>query len=111
MASMMTVLVKDLGLRPAQLKAVEKKAKVSGTTAPAYIRLLVERDLLADKSFSEILGPIRQDFHAAGITHGQLDDIVRRARKRPARSAVGNCHAHSPACRLRLQHHLAGNRI
>jgi hypothetical protein len=70
----------ELGLRPAQLRAVEKRAKTFGQTAPEYVRLLVERELLADHSFDEILRPIRADFKAKGISEEQLDQIVDRAR-------------------------------
>jgi len=77
---MSSLLIHDIGLLPAQLKAVQKKAKHAGQTAPEYIRLLVERDLLADKSFDEILRPIRRGFAAAGITEDQLDQIVKRSR-------------------------------
>ena len=70
----------DIGLRPAQVRAIEKKAKHAGQTAPEYVRSLVEQDLLADKSFDEILRPIREDFRASGITVSQLDQIVHRAR-------------------------------
>ena len=70
----------DIGLRPAQLKAVEQKAKHVGKTASEYVRLLIERDLLADKSFDEILRPIREDFRRSEMTEKQLDEIVQRAR-------------------------------
>jgi len=72
--------LQDIGLAPAQLKAVEKKAKYAGKTAPEYVRSLVERDLLADKSFDEILRPVRDDFRKSGTTERQLDEIVDRAR-------------------------------
>jgi hypothetical protein len=72
--------LQDIGLAPAQLRAVRKKAKHAGQTAPEYVRSLVERDLLADKSFDEILRPIREDFRKNGITERQLDEIVHRAR-------------------------------
>jgi hypothetical protein len=75
----------ELGLRPAQLRAVERKAKTLGQTPPEYVRLLVERELLADSSFDEILRPVRADFKAKGITEEQLDHIVYRARHHPKR--------------------------
>jgi hypothetical protein len=77
---MTTLSVQDIGLRPAQLRAIEKKARYVGKTAPQYVRALVEQDLLADKSFDEILRPIRHDFENAEITETQLDKIVQRAR-------------------------------
>jgi hypothetical protein len=77
----MTALsILNLGLRPAQLKALDKRARQRGKTAPQYIRWLIERDLLADKSFDELLMPIREDIREAGITEEDLDQIVDRAR-------------------------------
>jgi hypothetical protein len=78
---MSTLSFRHIGLRPAQLKAVEKKAKRAGQTAPEYVRSLVERDLLADKSFDEILRPIREDIRKNGTTERELDEIVDRARR------------------------------
>lgn len=87
LSAMSTLSLQDIGLRPAQLKAVERKARHAGTTTPQYVRLLVEQDLLADKSFNEILGPIREDFRKSGMTEQQLDELVGHARRasRPAR--------------------------
>lgn len=69
-----------IGVRGALLRALERKARNEGKTPREYIRLLIERDLLADKSFDEILGPIRDDFRRSGITEEQLDELVERAR-------------------------------
>ena len=77
--------IQDIGLKPALLKAVEKKARHEGKSAPEYVRSLIERDLLADKSFDEILRPIRADFRKSGVSEGQLDAIVERARTATAR--------------------------
>jgi len=62
-----------------------QKAKLVGKTAPEYVRLLIEQDLLADRSFDEILRPIRQDFLKSRTTESQLDSMVRRARRRRPR--------------------------
>ena len=48
---------------------------------PEKMRSLIERDLLADKPFDQIVAPIREDFRKAGVTEAQLDQIVDRARK------------------------------
>lgn len=77
---MTTLSLHDLGLRPAQLRALDRKARRKGKTAPEYVRSLVERDLLMDKSFDEILAPIREDFRKSGLTETQLDRIIDRAR-------------------------------
>lgn len=62
------------------LKAVERKVRHEGKTAQEYVRALIERDLLADKTFDEILRPIRADFQRSGITEAQLDKIIERGR-------------------------------
>lgn len=80
MAVMSILSFHDLGLRPSLLKAVQKKARHQGQTAAQYIRSLVERELLAEKTFDEILKPIRDDFRKSGVTEEQLDEIVNRAR-------------------------------
>jgi hypothetical protein len=71
----------DIRLKPAVLKAVERKARDAGTTAPEYLRGLIERALLAEQSFDEILRPIREDIARRGITPDHLDEIVERARE------------------------------
>jgi hypothetical protein len=87
---MASLTIHDIGLPPAQLRAVERKAKGAGQTAPQYVRALIERDLLADKTFDEILRPVREDFRKRGVTPEQLDVIVDRARAatRPKRREV-----------------------
>ena len=77
----------DLGLRPAQWKAVEQMAKRAGKTTPEYVRLLIEQDLIAEKSFDQILRPIRRDVRKSGLTEATLDAIVQRARSRRARAS------------------------
>jgi hypothetical protein len=78
---MSSITLNDIGLRPALRKAAEKKARQQGKTPPEYVRSLIERDLLASKSFDEILKPVRQRFKKSGGTQGELDAVVTRARK------------------------------
>jgi hypothetical protein len=78
---MTTLSIQDLGLRPAQLRALGSKAKREGKSPQEYVRTLVERDLVVDESFDEILKPVREDFRRSGITEGQLDEVVQKARK------------------------------
>lgn len=78
--------LQDLGLQPAQLNAVKKRARDAGTTASDYVRTLVERHLLADEPFDKLLRPIREDMRKRGTTEAQLDGIVDRARHAPKRS-------------------------
>lgn len=87
---MSTASRRDIGLGPALLRAVEKKARRAGTTAQDYVRALVERDLLADKSFDEILRPVREDVRRRGVTPAQLDRLVERARGATRRSKRRN---------------------
>ena len=82
---MSSILIQDIGLRPSQLKAVQKKARHAGTTTPEYVRQLIERDLLAEKTFDEIAEPIRQTFKSKGVTESQLDALVKKARGRRTR--------------------------
>jgi hypothetical protein len=77
---MTTTLLQNIGLRPSQWKAVEKKARDAGKTTREYVRQVIERDLLADKSFAEMLRPVRDDVRKSGISEDQLEDIVREAR-------------------------------
>lgn len=86
---MSTLSLQDLGLRPAVLRAVEEKATRAGKTTPEYVRALVERDLLADQPFDEILRPVREDFRKSGVTEEDLDRVIERARKAAKRPKGG----------------------
>ena len=79
--SMSAISLQDIGLKPSLLRAAERKARQEGKTPPEYLRSLIERDLLASKSFDEILKPVRQGFKTSGLTPDDLDAIVTRARK------------------------------
>ena len=79
----------DIGLGRSLLRAVEQKARRQGKTPPEYVRLLIERDLLADRTFDEILKPVRDDFRKSGISEEQLDQIVERARNAARRKTRG----------------------
>jgi len=78
---MSTLSLQDIGLKPSLLRAVEKKARNAGQTAPQYVRSLIERDLLAGQPFDELLRPVRDDFRKSGVTEAGLGQIVRRARR------------------------------
>jgi hypothetical protein len=87
MEAMSTISLQDIGLPPAARRAAERKARRSGQSAPEYLRSLVERDLLADQTFDQILAPVRRDFQAAGVTEEDVDRLVADARKAVARPA------------------------
>jgi hypothetical protein len=78
---MSSISLQDIGLKPSLLRAAERKVRQEGKTPPQYLRSLIERDLLASKSFDEILKPIRQGFKKSGMTEDELDALVTRARK------------------------------
>ena len=89
---MSSLSLQDIGLKPTQMKAVIRRAKKAGKTAPEYVRSLVERDLNAGDSFDMILKPIREGFKKSGVTEDELDDLVNRARVarvKPSRRRAG----------------------
>jgi len=86
---MSTVSRQSIEIERSLLEAVEKKARHEGRTAQEYVRRLIERDLLADKAFDEILKPVREDFRKSGITPEQLDEVVERARDATRRKRRG----------------------
>jgi hypothetical protein len=74
--------IEDVEVSPKTLRAVRSKAKRAGQTPAEYVKFLIERDIVADKTFSEITHKVSQDVRASGLTPEQLDEIVDRARKR-----------------------------
>ena len=78
---MTTLSLQDIGLPRAKQQAAKKKAKQAGKSVAEYLRSLVERDLMFDKTFDEILRPVREDFKKSGVTESQLDEIVEQARE------------------------------
>lgn len=45
-----------------------------------YVERLITTDLLAATSFDEILAPIRQTFHASGMTEDEAETLFAEAR-------------------------------
>lgn len=78
---MSSLSLRHFGLAPAQVRAVEKRAKQQGKSPLEYVRALVERDLIAASSFDDVLRPIRAGFAKSGVTEDELDAIVTRARR------------------------------
>ena len=68
MPTMSTLSLREFGLAPAQVRAVEKRARQQGKSPTEYVRSLVERDLVAASSFDDILRPIRAGFANSGVT-------------------------------------------
>lgn len=81
-------LTQDLGLNTTLARAVRRRARNEGMTLAQYVRWLIERDLLADKNFDDILKPIRADFRKSGLNEARLDEIVERARNKTYRAPV-----------------------
>jgi len=82
---MSTISLQDIGLPPAVRRAAERKVRKQGQSPPEYLRSLVERDLLADQTFDELLAPVRKDFARAGVSEADVDQLVARGAK------VGRC--------------------
>ena len=67
---------------------LRKRAAAAGKDPADYARALIEREMLADESFDEILRPARESFRKSGATEAQLDRAVSRARKAISRRKV-----------------------
>ena len=65
-------------------KALGEKAQQKGKSPAAFVRELIEVEVLAAQSFDEILAPIRQGFKESGMTGEQaeafLEDQLRQHR-------------------------------
>ena len=62
--------------------ALEQRAREHGCSdVAAYVERLITTDLLAAKSFDEILAPIRQTFHASGMSEDEADALFAEARE------------------------------
>ncbi len=61
--------------------ALEQRAHEQGCRdITTYVERLITTDLLAAKSFDEILAPIRQTFHASGMTEDEAETLFAEAR-------------------------------
>ena len=69
------------GLRFETLQALKDKAREAGKTVEEYLRTVIEADVLADQSFSEILEPIRRSFDESGMSETELDTLLLQARQ------------------------------
>jgi hypothetical protein len=62
--------------------ALEQRARERGyTDAKQYVERLIAADLLAAKSFDEILAPIRQTFQESGMSEDELEALFEEARE------------------------------
>src|SRR5438874_1199970 len=64
--------LRTLGLPRGTIRALERKAKQQGKSAPEYVRDLIDGDLLAENTFDEVLAPVRDAFLKRLTFHGTL---------------------------------------
>jgi hypothetical protein len=75
-------------------EAVKTQAAKEGLPLEDYVKSLVQEaaqrrdriDLLAEKSFDEILAPFRRNVEDSGMSDEQLDDLFTTARKEASRA-------------------------
>ena len=77
---MQTETIEITGLPPGTLAVLEAHGRSQGQSVADYLRDLVQTDLLSEKPFSEILGPIRRSFDESGMSDAELDTLFMQAR-------------------------------
>ena len=83
-----------ISLPPEVEESVKSQAAKDGVPLEDYVESLVEEatrrrdriDVLAEKSFDEILAPFRQSVEESGIGDEDLDELFRKARKEGSRA-------------------------
>ncbi len=83
-----------IDLPPDVEASVKTQAAKEGLPLEDYVTSLVQEgtqrrdriDLLAEKSFDEILAPIRRNFEDSGMSDEELDDLFTTARKESSRT-------------------------
>jgi len=66
---------------PEKMQTLETLARSKGKNAEEYVRELIETEILATKSFDEILTPIRQGFKESGLSEDELIALFEEARE------------------------------
>ncbi len=62
--------------------ALKRRARAQGyTDVNRYVERLITTDLLAAKSFDEILAPVRKSFQASHLSEGELESLFEEARE------------------------------
>jgi SOS-response transcriptional repressor LexA len=69
------------GLPPGTKESLKEIGKRNGQSAEDYLRVLIETEILSQKTFSEILAPIRKDFRESGMTEDELDSLIQNGRE------------------------------
>ena len=83
-----------ISLPPEVEESVKSQAAKDGVPLEDYVESLVEEatrrrdriDVLAEKSFDEILEPFRRSVEESGVSEEGLDGIFREARKEASRA-------------------------
>jgi hypothetical protein len=79
---MSTERIEITGLPSGTRAAIDELSRSKGKSADEYLRILIEAELLSERSFREILAPIRQSFRESGLTEEQLDALFEDARQK-----------------------------
>jgi hypothetical protein len=62
--------------------ALEQRARERGCSdVTTYVERLITTDLLAARSFDEILAPIRETFQASGMSEDEVEALFEEARE------------------------------
>ena len=77
-----TETIEITGLPEGTREAIKELSQSKGQSSEEYLRTLIEADILSQKTFAEILAPIREGFRKSGMTEEQLDDLFEEARQR-----------------------------
>ena len=80
--SAQTETIEITGLPEGTREAIKELSQSKGKTADEYLRTLIEAEILSQKTFAEILAPIREGFRKSGMTVEQLDDLFEEARRK-----------------------------
>ena len=69
------------GLPPGTKEILRELGKRYGQSAEDYLRRLIEMEVLSQKTFGEILAPVRKDFRDSGMTEEKLDNLIEQERR------------------------------
>lgn len=79
---MQTETIEISGLPLGTKTALEELGRRRGKSADDYLRDLIQSNLLSEKTFSEILEPIRRSFDESGMSEAELDALFAAAREK-----------------------------
>jgi hypothetical protein len=87
-------MIITIDLLPDVEESVRTQAAQDGLPVEAYVTSLIQEgtkrrdriDLLAEKSFDEILTPFRRNVEQSGMSDEELDDLFTDARKKASRA-------------------------